>query len=179
MELSIIRATEDKSCLNDIDRLNIEAFPDNERVPTKKLLQFAKDGGELVAFYDKNEFIGFSYFKIGMGLTYICFLAVDRSKRCMGYGRAILELMEKTFPDNNLVLEIEPLDEKDAPNYHQRVRRDRFYKSCGFSDSGYKSAYMGLVFEVYYKGEDFDISTFYALLDSMRGGKFQPKVYKS
>lgn len=179
MELSIIRATEDNSCFDDIDRLNNEAFPANERVPTNKLLKFAKDGGELVAFYDKNEFIGFSYFKIGMGLTYICFLAIDKSKRCKGYGRAVLELLEKTFPENKLVLEIEPLDEKDAPNYAQRLRRDKFYKSCGFCDSGYKSAYMGLVFEVYYKGDDFDISTFAALLDSLRGGKFQPEVYKS
>lgn len=173
----MVRATEDKGCFDDIDRLNREAFPDNERVPTDKLLRFTKSGGELVAFYDKNEFIGFSYFRAEMGLTYICFFAIQKEKRSMGYGRAVLEFLEKIFPNNQLVLEIEPLD-KAADNYSQRLRREAFYLGCGFLASGYTSAYLGLVFDVYYKGDGFEIKRFSELLDSMRGGKFQPVVKK-
>lgn len=179
MELSIVRANKSPQCFDDIDTLNREAFPKDERVPTKKLLQYAKSGGELVAFYDRNEFIGFSYFRTGMGLTYICFFAVKKEKRSMGYGRAILKLIEEMYPQNQLVLEIEPLDNKNAVNYEQRVRRESFYRKNGFCNSGYKSAYMGLVFEVYYKGADFEIERFILLLDTLRGGKFQPEIYKS
>ncbi len=177
MELSIIKVEKDTPCYKAVNRLNIEAFPKCERVPTGKLLSFTKSGGEFIAFYDKNEFIGFSYFRSAMGLTYICFLAIQKEKRSMGYGRAILEKMAMLYPNNQLVLEIEPLD-KSAENYEQRLRRASFYLSCGFKDSGYTSAYMGNVFDIYYKGTGFEIKRFYDLLDSMRGGKFQPVVTK-
>lgn len=170
--------TRDFDGLHLIERLNKEAFPEDERVGVSVMLSVCESGRlELLAFYDGNTFVGFASIARTVGLVYICFLAVDGSLRSKGYGSEILDFLSAYKGENNLVLEIEPV-EKDAENYEQRVTRERFYLRNGFEKSGYRFSYMGLTFDVYHRGKSFDISGYIGLLEDMRSGPFQPVVTK-
>lgn len=116
-----------------------EAFPPEERVDTHLLDEFAREPTvEFTAYYDADEFCGFSY-SIDTGTyLYLLFLAVRANGRSRGYGTRILERLKARFPERTIVLEIEPLD-PSAPNADQRERRLAFYQRNGFVLAGFDS----------------------------------------
>ncbi len=133
-------------------RLNMDAFPDEERLDTELLAQLSEQGRlELLGVYDNGNYIGFTVIFHSERSVYVFFLAIDPAWRSHGYGAAVLDELRKRYAGRQLVLDIEPLDSA-ASNYEQRLRRKNFYLRNGFRESGCFFKYCGMCFEVLYDG---------------------------
>lgn len=133
-------------------RLNMDAFPDEERLDTELLAQLSEQGRlELLGIYDNGNYIGFTVIFHSERSVYVFFLAIDPAWRSHGYGAAVLDELRKRYAGRQLVLDIEPLDSA-APNYEQRLRRKNFYLRNGFRESGCFFKYCGMCFEVLFDG---------------------------
>ena len=110
----------------------MSAFPKNERFPFVGLLAMAlQKRVNLQAVYDHDNFIGLIFWTYAEKIIYIGYLAVDPVWRGKGYGSQTLNLMKQHHPNQEIVLDIEPVI-KTAKNYSQRINRLLFYKHNGF-----------------------------------------------
>ena len=115
-----------------VRKLYLGAFPKNERFPFVGLLAMAlQKRVNLQAVYDHDNFIGLIFWTYAEKIIYIGYLAVDPVWRGKGYGSQTLNLMKKHHPNQEIVLDIEPVI-KTAKNYSQRINRLLFYKHNGF-----------------------------------------------
>ena len=119
------------------------AFPANERIPIKHLLD-DKIKREFWAFFDKEEggdaaapkFCGFSNSISHGDITNIVYFAVVPELRSRGYGSKILQAIREKHPDARIVVDIEvEEDSKDAEELERRNRRREFYTRNGFDSS--------------------------------------------
>jgi len=120
-----------------IKKLYQQAFPKNEKLQIWLLvLMSLRKCVDFYAFYDKNEFYGFTYLIHYKKMTFVLYLATDSSVRSKGYGAGILDWIEKAYQENCIVLNIEAVSE-NYDNFEQRVKRQKFYFNNGFQDAGY------------------------------------------
>ncbi len=112
--------------------LYYSAFPEWERFSwfSMVLMSFRRKL-KLNAVYDGETFCGMICYYISDSTVYLAYLAVTAELRGNGYGSKILHMLEEKYPEQQIVLDIEPLD-PDAENYHQRVSRLRFYQKNGW-----------------------------------------------
>lgn len=109
------------------------AFPVEERLPLWQLSwNSLKTGQFFLAYFDQEVFIGFTYAICTDNLVYLLFLAVEESKQSQGYGSQILAQVRKKAGERPCVLTIEPMDEEDASNRTQRLKRLAFYENNGY-----------------------------------------------
>lgn len=110
------------------------AFPAEERAPFRMLMSRVKKGkAEMLTAFDGDEFVGFAYMVCHEDVVYLFYLAVEESKRGMGYGSLIIAGVKKKYHGKRIFLAREQLD-KSAPNYSQRVSRREFYLRRGLKD---------------------------------------------
>ena len=141
--LQFFDVTKKSPWLPQVKTLYESAFPENERIPIKQLLD-NKIKREFWAFFDKEEgasssatkFCGFSN-SISLGdITNIVYFAVVPELRSRGYGSKILQAIRKQHPDTRIVVDIEvEEDSKDAEELERRNRRRDFYLRNGFGSS--------------------------------------------
>lgn len=111
------------------------AFPANERIPIKHLLD-DKIKREFWAFFDGVLFCGFSNSITHGSITNIVYFAVVSELRSRGYGSQILQAIRRQHPDTRIVVDIEvEEDSKDAEELERRNRRRDFYQRNGFGSS--------------------------------------------
>lgn len=148
--------TKDFPELEKVKTLNIEAFPEEERIPLVELIEDAdNDHSHFFAFYEEDEFIGFAYVVTNDTVFYVAFFAIMPHLRSQGYGGVIIDKLIEFYEGKTMVLEIERLDE-EADNQDQRLARWEFYKRNGFKQSGATLDYDGLSFAILYRGDRFD-----------------------
>ncbi len=178
MDLHMVQAGENFADAARMDAVNREAFPKEERVPTKELLRMAGEGLiRILALYDREDFIGFLTYLTHGAIFYISFFAIDRSRRNRGYGGAVLRELQEQYPGRQFVLDLEPLDAA-AENLPQRRRRRDFYLRSGFHPTSYFLRYRGLTFEILCTGGAFRREGFASLMDTLRSPAFQPVLFR-
>lgn len=178
MKLSVKKADYNFKDLEKIDRLNKEAFPQQERIELDFILEFVEQGNmECLAFYDEDEFIGFMTVMYSENLVYISFFAIEPTKRSKGYGSKILTIIKEYYETKNIIIDIEPLDE-NAENYEQRVTRKGFYERNGFFSSGYSWSYSGMTFE-FVCNKIFLKDEFVNMVEQFRSEEFDPVVFEN
>lgn len=171
-----------------LKKVNEEAFPPEEQLPMDMQLSLSDKGLlDVLSMYEGEDFVGFTTVLSREGRAYVFLLAIEESFRGKGYGSKALELISERYPFGQLVLDIEPTD-PTAENYTQRVRRKKFYLSCGLKESGYVLKYCGMEFEVLYfdRGVGFSLDLYQKTISdiaeivSLCGyvGKFYPTVTK-
>ena len=139
----------------DISGLFLEAFPENERPPLSIFLKSLKQKEiTLLAFYDENVFIGFTYLAIYKDICCLYFFAVDKDHRHQSYGGQIIEFLKKEYKDYVLMLCYEEVDPK-YENYEERVSRKAFYYQHGFKDNKIKTNEYGVIYETAYIGSHY------------------------
>lgn len=120
-----------------VKKLFERAFPKAERLPMWLLLLLARRKGvDFEAYYDDDNFCGFSYIVENDDLAFILYLAVNDEMRSQGYGSRILECVKTKAGEKPIVLNIEPLD-SNAENCEQRKRRLTFYEKNGYVNTGF------------------------------------------
>ena len=141
--LLYFEVTKKSPFLPQVKALYESAFPANERIPIKHLLD-DKIKREFWAFFDKEEgenaapqtFCGFSNSISHGDITNIVYFAVEPELRSRGYGSQILQAIREKHPDSRIVVDIEvEEDSKDAEELERRNRRRDFYQRNGFDSS--------------------------------------------
>ena len=133
--LQYFEVTKKSPWLPQVKALYESAFPANERIPIKHLLD-NKIKREFWAFFDGDLFCGFSNSITHGSITNIVYFAVVPELRSRGYGSKILQTIRKQHPDTRIVVDIEvEEDSKDAEELERRNRRRDFYLRNGFSSS--------------------------------------------
>ena len=155
MSLTSQLITETFPDLDKVERLNIEAFPEEERVPLSEYLRYTdNDDSNFFAFYNEEEFVGFAFSIYNQKAFYVSFFAIMPHLRSHGYGQEIIEKLVE-FYQRTMILEVERLDE-ECDNLEQRQSRMDFYKRNGFKTANAFLEYEGLSFEILYRGDHFD-----------------------
>jgi GNAT superfamily N-acetyltransferase len=147
--LQFFDVTRDAPWFSQVKALYESAFPANERIPIKHLLD-DKIKREFWAFFDDDfrgnlsatetaatpTFCGFSNSISHGDITNIVYFAVVPELRSRGYGSQILQAIRRQHPDTRLVVDIEvEEDSKDAEELERRNRRRDFYQRNGFDAS--------------------------------------------
>ena len=133
--LQYFDVTRDAPWFPQVKALYESAFPANERIPIKHLLD-NKIKREFWAFFDGDLFCGFSNSITHGSITNIVYFAVVPELRSRGYGSQILQTIRKQHPDTRIVVDIEvEEDSKDAEELERRNRRRKFYTRNGFDSS--------------------------------------------
>ena len=133
--LQFFDVTRDASWFPQVKALYESAFPANERIPIKHLLD-NKIKREFWAFFDGDLFCGFSNSITHGSITNIVYFAVVPELHSRGYGSKILQAIREKHPDARIVVDIEvEEDSKDAEELERRNRRRDFYLRNGFDSS--------------------------------------------
>lgn len=133
--LQFFDVTRDAPWFPQVKALYESAFPANERIPIKHLLD-DKIKREFWAFFDGDLFCGFSNSITHGSITNIVYFAVVPELRSRGYGSQILQAIRRQHPDTRIVVDIEvEEDSKDAEELERRNRRREFYQRNGFDAS--------------------------------------------
>ena len=130
--LQFFKVTKKSPWLPQVKALYESAFPANERIPIKHLLD-DKIKRAFWAFFDGDLFCGFSNSITHGDITNIVYFAVVPELRSRGYGSQILQAIRRQHPDTRIVVDIEvEEDSKDAEELERRNRRREFYLRNGF-----------------------------------------------
>ena len=141
---------DDKEIYAEIKTLYDSAFPKNERKEIKYLLEKGQDVGEVYAFFDGEKFVGFTCLLSYHTICHVIYFAVAENLRDEGYGSKIIKAVCEAKKRKRVLVDIE-MEEDDAPNEAQRVKRKEFYLRNGFKDT-----------EITYRweGEDYEILSY-------------------
>ena len=154
------------------------SFSKEERVPYFYLKLFKnKKNIDFVAYYDNDEFIGFTYCVISSTYVFLFFLAIDPLKQSKGYGSKILEIIKDKYKDKYIFLNAQRID-SNVKNNDERIRRINFYKRNGFNETGYY-----LVEDIQYSilssdNEKFKIEDYISLMNKFYLNLYKVKVIK-
>ena len=141
--LQYFDVTRDAPWFPQVKALYESAFPANERIPIKHLLD-DKIEREFWAFFDGDLFCGFSNSITHGSITNIVYFAVEPELRCRGYGSQILQAIRRQHPDTRIVVDIEvEEDSKNAEELERRSRRREFYTHNGFDSSPVDYVWLG------------------------------------
>ena len=105
------------------------------------------------------------------------FFAVDESLRSKGYGSAILQEIQKKYPNKQIIISIEPCDET-APDIEIRKKRKAFYLRNRYKETGYKIKLAGVIQEIIISGGEFDKAQFKCFFALYSNGTMWPHIWK-
>lgn len=115
-----------------VKHLYENSFPKQERIPLVLFwLGILRKKAQCVAYYEANQFVGFSYTLSSEQLSYLFFLAVDEKLQGQGIGTQILNSLNSDYHHKPLVVTIEEVDYSNS-NIEQRLKRLAFYEANGF-----------------------------------------------
>jgi len=141
--------------LDKVEKLNKEAFPEEERVPLSEFLRYQdRDDAHFFAFYNQEEFVGFAFSISNPKAFYISFFCHHAPLEKPRVWKKIIEKLTD-FYQRTMLLEVERLDE-ECDNLEQRKARMDFYRQNGFKTANAFLEYEGLSFEILYRGDHFD-----------------------
>ena len=150
------------------------AFPKEERLPWWILrLNARRKGVDLNAFVEGDVFCGFTASVTVENLHFLLFFAIDEEKRGMGYGSAILRMLQEQY--KTLVLNVELLDPA-AENYEQRKRRFAFYQRNGLVDTHYHVWEVGGKFRVLSTDPVLDVKQYKKIFKKLTLGVWDVKL---
>lgn len=147
MELKVVDVLKDQTASIQTKQLYLSAFPVEERPSYERLLELSKSPlTRFYAYYDQDQYIGLSYLVVEKDLVYLFFLAVNNQYRSMGYGSLIIRRIKNLYPNYQIIINLEPL--VPANNYHQRLKRFKFYEDNGFIKLDYQINEAGLIYDM-------------------------------
>lgn len=132
--ITIQHVTETTNNLKDIQELYHASFPENERRPFHELLTNSKACNDFLAFYNKEQFLGFACLLSYLDLSHILYFAIDPAFRLNGYGSKALRAMHEYKQNMRIIADLEK-EREGAQNNDQRRKRRSFYLKNGYKPS--------------------------------------------
>lgn len=147
MELTFERVTRTSPAYPKVAQLYLTAFPPDERAPLDMLVEGREWSGDFRAYFADGVFCALAFNYVDQRFCYLFYLAVEPSMRKRGLGSAILRHIRHSYPDHDMILEMEELD-PDACNYAERLDRARFYCSNGLQLTQVHNTQCGVPYHV-------------------------------
>ena len=177
MTLNTERISKESRFWQQVNSLAKEAFPPEEYLAPETLVEMSKaDNFDFFALTDRDTFIGFMVVQTHKDLAYLFFLAIDPSCRAKGYGSRAVETLRALYPGKTQVVDFEMLD-SEAPNNEQRIKRRQFYLRNEYKETGLFLSYLGVDYEVFCMGEDFEPQEFKDMMRIIRVDGFEPEYF--
>lgn len=136
-----------------VRNLYLDAFPPEERINLTFLAASAtlRNSCHFNAYFQGEEFLGFTYTITHSDVTVLLFLAVDPQARGGGVGSMLVKRVIADAGDRSVVLQVEPLDSA-AENFHEREKRWMFYERLGFRQAHFDTVEAGVRYSTLYWG---------------------------
>lgn len=136
-----------------IQRLYQTAFPEDEQIPWDDLMRLIdKMSLDFTAYYDNEEFIGFTIVYPRKSVNWYWYFAVREDLRGQGRGQQILNQLLNKYEGQTMVLDMESPYQEPCPNPEQRRRRHGFYLRNGFRDTDVYRSYGDITMTVMMTG---------------------------
>ena len=160
-------------------KLYLTSFPKEELIPWWiVLLLINKKCVNFNCHYENGHFCGFTFTANEGNVLFVLFFAIEENLRHKGYGSAILEHLKSVYPNCEIYLNVELLDE-NADNFNERVKRVEFYKKNGFFDTKHNIREVGGVFRVLATTKDISPDDYIRVFKKMSFGLWTPKIWKA
>ena len=177
MKLNTEKITKESRFWQQVNSLAREAFPPEEYLAPESLVEMSRaDNFDFFALTDDDAFIGFMVVQTHKDLAYLFFLAVDPSCRAKGYGSRAIETLRALYPGKKQVVDFE-MPDSAAPNNEQRMRRRQFYLRNGYRETGLFLSYLGVDYEVFCMGGEFEPQAFKDMMKEIRVESFAPEYF--
>lgn len=139
---------------NEIKKLYMNSFPRDERFPFWILKHCSKEKNVVFnVILEGNKLIGMEYIINYENISYLMYLAVDKSQRDKGYGSQILKDLNQEY--STIILSIEKTN-KDLKDDKQK-RKD-FYLRNGFNETNKFIKDNEIEYEVLCTNKGYDIT---------------------
>lgn len=148
--LAIRKVTPTTENIDEIKRLYIDSFPQNERRNFDSLMTMGDGKSEIIALYDGDIFCGFVSLLNGNVISHIIYFAIEEELRGNGYGSESLKAIHEYQSGRRVIVDIER-ETETAPNNEQRRRRKQFYLRNGYEETEIKYNW---------RNEDYEILSF-------------------
>lgn len=140
--------------------LYLQAFPRAERKPFWMILKIQRRGTtDIWCLERQGSFEGIAITINGPELILLDYFAVRKVSRGQGIGSAALDLLREAYRGKGFFLEIESTLEA-ASNLQQRLKRKRFYLSCGLEELGARAKLFGVDMELLGNNCSLDYDTY-------------------
>ncbi len=138
-----------KAQMKELKKLYQDAFPASEKKPFWLIRKKKRQGfSEILGLVnEENRLVGEIITIIWRDLLLVDYFAIAEDVRGQGCGARALELMKERYRGKRLLLEIETPD-LPCDNSRERVRRKRFYQSCGMESMEYHVGLFGVEMEI-------------------------------
>ncbi|MBP3730328.1 MAG: GNAT family N-acetyltransferase [Mailhella sp.] len=138
-----------------IRELYKSAFPVEEQIPYDELISLIpKMPLDFTAYYENNEFVGFTVVYPREPFTWFWYFAVREELRGIGLGQNILTGLLKRYKGRTCILDMEA-PRQPCDNREQRLRRHRFYLRNGFRDTHVYRTYENIEYTIMISGQGF------------------------
>ena len=136
-----------------IKQLYETAFPEDEQIPWDDLMLLVEEMPlDFTAYYDGEEFIGFTIVYPRKSFNWYWYFAVREELRGKRYGQQILSLLIERYEGQTCVLDMESPTQV-CDNLVQRQRRHDFYLRNGFKDTNVYRTYNDITMTIMMRGE--------------------------
>ncbi len=117
-------------------------FPKEELMPMWLInLLTLKKNYNFKVYYDNDLFVGILFTIESDDTLFVFYIAVNDKIHSKGYGSKLLQVLFDKYPNKSITLFIETMDDINAENYEQRVKRLAFYERNGFVHTGIKAGF--------------------------------------
>ncbi len=177
MILQEVNVSKKLSDYNEISAFMKRVFPKEELMPMWliKLLTLKKNY-DFKAYYDNDLFVGILFTIDSDDTLFVFYIAVNDKVHSKGYGSKLLQTLFDKYPDKSVTLFIETMDDKDAQNYQQRVKRLAFYERNGFVHTDIKAGFKTPFVDILSTDKNFNAAKAKKLMKAIPMKIFAPKA---
>lgn len=152
-----------------LERLYIEAFPENERKPFAMIREKHREKRtDVWVIEDGGAFSGFAITMNSEDLVLLDYFAISAEKRGNGLGGACLKALFEQYYGKRFFLEVES-PEVPADNPEERRRRKQFYLNNGMRELGVFARLFGVEFELLGYECEVSFQEYFSLYDDIYG----------
>ncbi len=157
MKLTEKKLTKHLYNYKEICRFMRRVFPKEELMPMWLIRTLTlKKNYDFNVYYDNDLFVGILFTIESKDNLFVFYIAVNDKIHSKGYGSKLLQVLLDRYPNKSVTLFIETMDDKNAANYDQRVKRLAFYVRNGFVHTGIKAGFKTPFVDILSTDKDFD-----------------------
>lgn len=144
--------------------LYIQAFPESERKPWGMICNMYRKGKtDIWCLWHDGKFAGLAITINSPDVILLDYFAICKDRRGQGIGTAALKAILEKYRDKGLFLEIESTLEP-TPEQPMRLRRKKFYLSCGLQEMHTTAYLFGVKMELLGLGCHLDFAQYKAFM---------------